>query len=172
MNQTEKYFNKKYDFVDKDMQKRDMYIVEKDGKYGVIDHNENIIIPLIYDDYLILHKQYIIADKDGKVGLIDFNNNIIIPFEYDGLSICNGNIIADLNGKSGFINLKNEKLTDFIYTAIQGKKGYENFFAVSNGKWGIIDKNLNVIHDFIFDDLSCLDDDAILTNRNGDFLII
>ncbi len=172
MNQTEKYLNKKYDFVDKDIHGRDMYIIEKDGKYGVVDHKEDIIIPLIYDDYLMLDEQHVIADKGGKVGLIDYNNNVIIPFEYDGLSICNGNIIADLNGKSGFINLKNEKLTDFIYTAIQGKKGYENFFAVSSGKWGIIDKNLNVIHDFIFDDLSICDGDAILSNRNGDVLVI
>lgn len=51
---------------------------------GIIDYEENIIVPLIYKMiYECSHKgYYYVIDKDNKFGVIDENGNVIIDVKY------------------------------------------------------------------------------------------
>lgn len=57
---------------------------EKDNnyRYGALDLDLNVIIPLEYDNFELASPQLFIANKDGKFGLIDFNNKIVADFKY------------------------------------------------------------------------------------------
>lgn len=58
------------------------YSVKINGKWGMIDGDDNIIIPFEYD-YLGIYNEGVVAAKKGdKFGYIDLSNNIVLPFEF------------------------------------------------------------------------------------------
>ena len=71
-------------------------VFEENGKFGIRDHNDRIIIPPLYD---FLRTPYIyvddmktmpvIAQRDGKMGLIlpDYHDTVVAPFVYDDISL-------------------------------------------------------------------------------------
>lgn len=64
--------------------------VKKDGKYGVIDYNDRIIIPFEYEnfnDINTLTPNLFVVSKNGKAGIVNLNNQIVLDFLYDGVSI-------------------------------------------------------------------------------------
>lgn len=66
------------------------YIVKKQGLYGVLDKNGNVVIDLTNDE---LHDVKVIkahrsksayfAKKQGEYGIYDDKVEVILPFEYD-----------------------------------------------------------------------------------------
>lgn len=68
----------------------------KDGKYGMIEINGQVLIPFVYDDMQYLNSFLVIAGKNGKYGAVDIynNNNVVLPFEYQFVSHKDGLIIA------------------------------------------------------------------------------
>lgn len=59
------------------------YIAKKNGKYGVVDLDNNIIIPFIYENLnSTLKDSTIIAELNSKVGVIDRNGETLIDFNY------------------------------------------------------------------------------------------
>lgn len=88
------------------------------AKKGLIDTNNNILIPSTYN-YIsgFFSEGLMLAKKDDKAGFIDKKNKVVIPFEYDELKdeFSNGLVAAKKTGKWGFINKKNEIIIPFIY---------------------------------------------------------
>ena len=71
-------------------------IFEKDGKFGIKDHEGNILLNALYDflrtPYVYVDDMTampIIAEKNGKMGLVlpDGNDTTVVPFEYDDISL-------------------------------------------------------------------------------------
>jgi len=63
--------------------------VKLNDKYGLIDWKGTEIIPVIYDDELIVVDLDIIKVKlNGKYGFIDVNGNTILPAIYDKIEEC------------------------------------------------------------------------------------
>lgn len=88
-------------------------VVEKDGKYGIKDHEGKIIISPVYDflrtPYVYvddLRTMPIIAEKNGKMGLVlpDYQDTIVVPFEYDDISLRDEEPWFELN-KQGVVTL-------------------------------------------------------------------
>lgn len=85
-------------------------------KWGLIDENENLIIPFEYDSqFFSTEDELITALKDGKWGVIDYKNNIIADFIYgDGesflLSFYKDYAIVKLDNKYGYIDKKGQRL--------------------------------------------------------------
>jgi len=65
-----------------------LFIIEKDEKYGVIDRDSKIILPLEYE-YIndITEDIYGVfeIEKNGKYGISDLNGKILLPCEYNNL---------------------------------------------------------------------------------------
>lgn len=71
-------------------------VVEKDGKFGLLDHQGRQLLSTSYDflrtPYVYvddLQTVPVIAQKDGKMGLVlpDYQDTVIVPFEYDDISL-------------------------------------------------------------------------------------
>lgn len=71
-------------------------IVEKDGKYGMVEYDGRVLLhpqydflrtPYVYVDDLL--SMPIIAEKGGKMGLVmpDGKDTVVLPFEYDDISL-------------------------------------------------------------------------------------
>lgn len=74
-------------------------IAVKNGKYGMIEMNGNVLVPFIYDELQYLSSYLVIAGKSGKYGIVDVykNNNIVLPLEYQFVSGKDNTIIAYKN---------------------------------------------------------------------------
>lgn len=71
-------------------------VIEKDGKFGIVDHNGRVIVRPEYDFLRTVYTYVddlcvmpIIAQKDGKMGLIlpDYNDTVVADFIYDDISL-------------------------------------------------------------------------------------
>ena len=85
----------------------------KDYKYGVVDRNNNILIPITdtYDEIDIVSGGYIVKywPDECYYGLIDKQNNIILPLEYNYIYECDTGVFEA------------EKDSDYYYFNINGQ---------------------------------------------------
>lgn len=68
---------------------------EEQQKYGLIDLEGNIIIPVSYDDMFFKtdNTRYIVAKKDVKYGIISSTNEELLPFNYNAIEVYDNNIV-------------------------------------------------------------------------------
>jgi hypothetical protein len=107
-----------YDIIYK--YKDNKYLAMKDNKYGIIDVNNNVVVPFDYDTLDNPHDDsinYLIAKKDNKYGVINDSNEIIIPFNYDTL------------------------LFEFNHNSESKNTAFIGFAFEKDNKYGIIDKS-------------------------------
>ncbi|GEP63140.1 hypothetical protein CBE01nite_09080 [Clostridium beijerinckii] len=159
----------------------EFYIAEdQKGKYGAINHNNEIIIPFDYDEIKgieSLRYKYFIVNIDSKVGVIDNKRNITIPIKYDKLeeldlwscgyiwdnylnSFKNSDPIvlfkATLNGKKGVIDQYDRVYIPIKYESIKEFgiiKDRIGLVVKDNGKYGIVDMFGEYILENIYDDI-------------------
>ena len=73
-----------------------MLLDKKDGKYGFIDKDGNVIVDYIYEDALEQNSfGFAAVKKDGKWGAIDKTGNVVAENQYE----LENNIIIDFIGK-------------------------------------------------------------------------
>lgn len=107
------------------------------GKYGIIDKDNNFIIPPIYEyigdlydgAYEVYEKKdnrFVIditgsiylkpKEHDGLYGYVDYDENVVIPFQYeDAAEFSEGLAAVKKNGKWGYINKKGEVVIPFCW---------------------------------------------------------
>ena len=80
----------------------------QNGLKGLIDAQENILIPAKYDkiNFINLQQNYAVATREDLQGLIDLENNILLPFDYEEISPVEPNLDGirvekHLHGKLG-----------------------------------------------------------------------
>jgi len=117
--------------------------VEKNGvsKYGVVDLNGNLMIPLEYDDmHFYAHEDKILAKKGEYWGEINFKNEITVPFEYQQLDYLNENKrVFQKDDLFGFMNNQNQVIIPTQYQ--DARKFAEGLAAVKiNDLWGFINE--------------------------------
>lgn len=88
---------------------------KKNGKWGYVDKNNNMVIPFEYeqvedrfiaDDCRGFDGTYIPVKKNGKMGIVNKQNQVVVPFEYTVIMHGDDGIfIAQKNGKWGFIGI-------------------------------------------------------------------
>lgn len=132
---------------------KNFYIVEKNGKLGIVDIlTEKEILPLEYTDilpnkYNKCAVDYFVVKKGEKVGLVDHFNKLILPFNYESihyhphLNI----LILRKNGKAALADMKGKLITGFEYEEISPAQ-YPPFPVKKNEKWGYIDTTGKIIY--------------------------
>ncbi len=79
------YYNFKFELKDaKDfLTTNTIFLNKKDGKYGFVDKDGNVVVDYIYDDATQQNLYgYASVKKDGKWGSIDANGNVVSDFKY------------------------------------------------------------------------------------------
>lgn len=71
---------KNYDQIEYNGIKR--FIVKKDNKFGVLNYNGEVIVPLEYDNLTPQNGDYYVF-KDNKSGMINLEGKIVLPIEFE-----------------------------------------------------------------------------------------
>lgn len=166
------------------------YIAELNDKFGLVDNNNKVVVPIIYDEF-VFFEHFIKVKKDNKYGLITENNDIIKPPIYDdiaSLSDSHGDSIGMIFTKGNQQQLTNQfgrVLNDFSdYRFINDKLyGLDNISVIKkDGKYGLFslkDKKVIIppIYEDVFDRiynnsiLAQLDGKKVLIDTSGKTLI-
>ena len=145
--------------------------VRKNHKFGLVDHNGKVLIPVEYEDIesgVSLNLNWLWAKKDGKYGYLDKNGAVVIPFIYDGAKTFSGLMAAvKKGGKWGYIDTEGTVIIPFAYDELDDFGMDDYCAAKKNGKWGYIDKNNKVIIPFIYDEVEDSDLKYIRVVKDG-----
>jgi len=136
-------------------------------KYGFVNKNGVVIIPLIYDFAINYISGYSIVTKENKDGLIDTDGKEIIPFIYDSISYMYGNYYRiEKNKKYGIIDTNRKEIIPIIYDLISYM--YDKYYRIkNNNKYGILDIFGNMILKMEFDMLEFLKENLFIVRNNG-----
>ena len=124
------------------------------GKYGLIDQQQNSVIPIQFDRIQEVQPGKFLAKKMGKWGLFNSYNRTRIPFDYDSIQFLP-------NCSRAFIKYKGWQLIDSIGN-IKTKKQYDyladfdgtSFVVRSKGYWGLVDFFGDEIIHCVFDSIT------------------
>ncbi len=129
------------------------YIARKNDKWGSVDANHKIIIPVQYDTkdedggtfqmdgeaYFGLDDAFLLGKK-GKWGLLDYTGKTIMPFQYTDLQEMGDVYVAQKNGKYGIINKNGRVHTPFQYKNFLGMWRQDMAVLSKDGeKWLFVD---------------------------------
>lgn len=92
--------------------------VGSNGKWGAVDRNNKLVIPLKYGFLMPFYEGYAAAYKTkyGKAALIDSNGKELTEFIYDSMNGCNeGRVCVGINGKYGFLDTTGKVVIPIIY---------------------------------------------------------
>ncbi|MEO6282321.1 MAG: WG repeat-containing protein [Dyadobacter sp.] len=117
------------------------------GKYGIIDKNMILRVPVALDDIDPTYKfsgqgleRVRYGDKYGYVS--PFTGDLIVPFEYsETRKPTNGLFWVKKNGKWGCIDKTGKVKINFLYDEATGFTGENRSAVAINGKFGHIDKS-------------------------------
>jgi len=117
--------------------------VKKDGKFGVINEQNQIAIPIQYDAISLdlIESVYsdeldsnlsVVVRKGNKMGTVNFKNQMIIPFKYDDLQRISftGLYKAKIGATFKIINSKNEVVSNGPFDEVAN---FEIYGADSEG---------------------------------------
>jgi len=141
----------------------DVVGAKMNGKWGLINHENKIILPFEYEGFGYYSEGLIAVRKNGKWGFVDTNGNVIISPMYDDADVYDygygefvyGYAFVRENHKPKFINKNNKtvfKLDDYedFHNVFECGK----FLITKKEKWGLIDKNKNIIIRHVFDEIT------------------
>lgn len=129
--------------------KKGIYIAKKDDKYGIIDENGETKLPFNYTGIVYEEKSGLFLAED------EYYNTSMVNSEYN---VKLQGILSELNVEKKYIRMMimdKYKYYNFSCEEISSIKALtENtlFLKKENGKYGFIDKNGNVVVDYIYDD--------------------
>lgn len=122
-------------------EKRDGNVVMKDGKWGVVDDNDEMLIPCQYDEVTPLGEFFVVGKKgfNWTRGLIDSSNNLILPIEYTYIFECKNLLKLSKHPKWAVATKSGELITDFVYDKIHCKYSGDIIEVYQNDKVGALD---------------------------------
>ncbi len=150
------------------------YICRDDDKYGILDTTGNEIAPFEYDyldPFFYSFTDGVIAAKNKKVGLLRIDSSGIIhtriPIAYDDIWVEQETF--KLKVKSGsktdyyFIDAP---LFNLNYNEVQYFPEIEKFTVKSNGKWGLINVDEEILLPIKYQKILLLNSGMLLVRKN------
>ncbi|MDL2292574.1 WG repeat-containing protein [Acholeplasma sp. OttesenSCG-928-E16] len=132
-------------------------IAAKNEKYGFIDLNGNVVIPLEYDQIEGFYSNGMaIVKKNNKYGLINKKNQVEINIEYEdyrSFYFSLDTICLKKDSKWGVLDISGKELIPFDYDDFKYDV-YQNYLiAQKDGKWGVVNHANEVVIPFLFQDI-------------------
>ena len=150
-------------------------IIDKDGKYGVINRKGEIIVPVEYD-FIFQYgddsesDMFTVEMGDKLVFYDTLGNQVLKPYyDYESHNFFSeGLAVVSRNNKYGFINLNCKEVIKLQYDSAYSFS--EGLAAVClNGKWGFINKRNKVVIPFQYDDVNTFYDGLAAVKLNGKY---
>lgn len=120
-------------------------IVSEHGRYGVINYNNEQVIPMQYGLIAPVPggKYFVVRSADKHYGVIDERNGVMVPMEYEDYCVPQTStyLIAMQKGYSwGVVDIRNKNtVVPFVYDRLDATDFHGFFRAHAAGKEGIID---------------------------------
>lgn len=118
---------------------------EKNGKWGIINKRNEIVVPFIYDEYEPgwekINKPVFPFRQGERWGLIDGAGNVLAPFQYESLDYFSDvGLQGRQDGKFGLLDFSGKQLTPMKYDLIGASYSMDHGFApvLIGSKWGMI----------------------------------
>ena len=110
----------------------DQVILYKEGKFGIINKTNVVLLPFEYDDLSFLgENRYITFELNGKVGLMDVNYKVLIEAKYAKIGEISGTGVVPVSLDSihyAFLNVStNNLVTDYSYYNIVDYKQVNSY---------------------------------------------
>lgn len=133
--------NKKYNLLIKTYDNR--YIAKLDGKYGLIDIEENQIAPFMYDAIDKLCVGLYKTKINGMYGVMDSNGKIILNCQYDTVKKLGSNHYQiKQNKKWGILSNDGKIIAPVIYKDVKISKNIL-YVKDNNNNWMELNHNIN-----------------------------
>ena len=137
-------------------------LVEKDGKYGLIDFKGNEILKPDYEKIYTLKgiKNSIVTEKDGKKGVVSHLGQVLVENKYEEIKSLGQDTrlyIVKLDDKYGV-----EGILDCKYEEIKALNNKEIFCVKENGKYKVIDAEEKTVLNEKFDSIETIKDNVIV----------
>ncbi|HTO36376.1 MAG TPA: WG repeat-containing protein [Flavobacterium sp.] len=156
------------DVVECDVFIKERLKVEKDRKYGVIDTNGKILLPIEYDACECLKDDFLV-EKNGAKFILSSNGNQFDLSRYKNIKVhnpfANTFFIEEENGNRIY-NTKTEKITDFDFEDYQPLNEIYYYAVSKNSKYGAIDYNSDLIIPMEYDEITETKGSHFLTINN------
>lgn len=121
-----------------------MFIVEADGKYGLLAKDGGTVLPVEYDKIVKFNEKRIFVKKDGKDGLVDFSGNEIAPVIYDEIKpFQQGFIMVKKDGRKGIIDNSGQTVLPTEYDKIYLQN--DKFYVEKDHKHGVMARDGHTI---------------------------
>lgn len=148
------------------------YVFEKDGKYGLRNTKDKVIIKPSYDYIHPLQEKYFLVEIDKKIGVITETGSIVLNPIFDEVKELNSNdfIVSD-RGQWGILTTAQRIILPLEYTGIDQLSDY--LYIVSKGdQKGIIDISGKVIQPAVCSEIKALSDFMYLLKKGSTSTII
>ena len=150
-------------------------VVARDNKYGYIDQNGTVVIPLKFDfaEELDLFEDpatgLLKVKLNGKYGALNRRGEVVIPFEYDGMGHLGYELIIVKNDdKYGYVNREGKVIIPLQYEEAESFQERLGLMAVKkNGKYGVINIKNEVIAPFEYDSVSYYPEKSVGLYKDG-----
>ncbi len=156
---------------------RKLYIVKENGRMGIINEDEEQIVPIEYQSiatYPYKDGSYLAQNKDGKYGCISADGKVTLPFEYDQLTKSGyNNMITAKNNKCGILQINNGlpyEIATCDYDDIE--RGDKVFIVEKNKKFGIMDFYGKMITKFDFDMIESLSSEIYVAQKKNNWYLL
>ena len=156
-------------------------VVVKNGKQGVIDKQNNIVIPMAEYDYILNTDSDEPETKDWQFRLGTYDPPRVLILNSQGEQVFptyqitgffkNGLINVKKNGKWGFVDGNNQTKIDFVYDEALSFYNHDRALVFQDGKRGFINPKGEVITPIEYDSIGISEmmaDAEFISGRKGD----
>ena len=152
-----------------------LFQVSDGKKYGVIDRDDRLVVPMQYAVINELNDEYFYALTDengGKTDLIDKTGKVIFAQKYDFYRSASASWIVSITrnnrSKYGVIDYQDNVLIPFEYDFIEGF--HDDYVARVDDEVRLLDRRNQLIDSF--EDASYYHDDDLAVRKNGKWGVI
>lgn len=139
------------------------YTEDGEYKYGVVDEEGVVYIPVNYDEISLFQEGNNYRDnvykcqRNGKLGLVNSQDITLLQCEYSSIKHSGEYVYLVKNGKNGYAELKGtdevKSLIPCIYDKLESYSKDTPMRATYNGKEGMIDGNNKIIIPFEYSNI-------------------
>lgn len=139
------------------------YTEDGEYKYGVVDEEGVVYIPVNYDEISLFKEGNNYRDnvykcqRNGKLGLVNAQDITLLQCEYSSIKHSGEYVYLVKNGKNGYAELKGtdevKSLIPCIYDKLESYSKDVPMRATYNGKEGMIDGNNKIIIPFEYSNI-------------------
>ncbi len=153
--------------------------VFKNGKYGLINFNGEIVLPCEYTEITALKgvKNNILVKKDDKVGLVNEKGQVIIPTEYKEILTMqegykNEYIIVNGENKYGVISTSGKVIIETKYDSVKYLKTTTLYAVKENNILKLINSDGQVLLESGYEDIIQAKGENVVILKSGKYGVI